>query len=237
VITTSGATRERLLHLLAGGPMPPVVVAQPGIGRMRPTAASPDGKRIRCVAAVIPGKGQDVLLEALARVRDLDWRCELVGATDIHPGFVRLLRDRALRLGIADRVVLTGAWPPDPVSRLYEGCDLLVLPSRVEGYGMVIAEAVGCGVPVITSDTGGTREALGGLRSARPGLLVRPGDPGDLARALRAWLSSRGLRLDLAAAARARSSHRRTWAMTARAIAGALEGAATPVGDDDRVRH
>ena len=235
IVTASAATREQVLDLLAGRDAPPIVVAAPGLGRTRPAEGSPGGKRIRCVAALVPNKGQDVLLEALARVRDLDWRCELVGATDLDPAFVRSLREQMVRLGIADRVLLTGAWRPDPLSRLYEGCDVLVLPSRMESYGMVIAEAIGCGIPVITSDTGGTREALGGLRSARPGLLVRPGDAGELARALRAWLTSRGLRLDLAAAARARSSHRRTWTMTARVVAGAIESAATRVGSDDRV--
>lgn len=235
VITTSAATREQTLELLAGRSAPPIVVAQPGLGRTRPADAFPGGKRIRCVAALVPEKGQDVLLEALARIRDLEWRCELVGATDLDQGFVRGLREQAVRLGIADRVLLAGAWRPDPVSRIYEGCDVLVVPSRVESYGMVIAEAIGCGIPVITSDTGGTREALGGLRSARPGLLVRPGDPAELARALQAWLSSRGLRLDLAAAARARSSHRRTWTMTARIVAGVLDGAATRTGSEDRV--
>lgn len=235
VVTTSAATREHLLDLQPGSGGPHVVVAQPGHGRTRAVAVSPSGRRIRCVAAVVPQKSQDVLLAALGRLRDLDWTCELVGPLDLAPRYVAALRELAERLGIADRVLFAGAWNPDPVPRLYEGCDVLVLPSRSEGYGTVVAEAVGCGVPVIASDTGGTREAMGAVRSARPGLLVRPGDPAELARALRAWLSDRGLRLDLTGAARARNDHRRTWVTTARTVAAALERVPAEAARADRV--
>jgi glycosyltransferase involved in cell wall biosynthesis len=235
VVTTSASTREHLLDLLAGRPAPTIVVAPPAVERTRTVDVFPSGQRLRCVAALLPNKGQDLLIAALAHVRDLDWRCELVGATDLAPRYVAALREQAKRLGIADRVVFAGAWNPDPVVRLYEGCDVLVLPSRAEGYGMVIAEAICCGVPVIASDTGGTREAMGGIRSARPGLLVRPGDSAELARALRGWLSSRGMRLDLTAAARARSAHARTWRTTARTIADALHRSVLGAQEVDHV--
>ena len=69
----------------------------------------PAGRRLLCVGAVIPAKGHDVLLEALARVAGPAWTCELVGSLERDPGFVVLLRGRALELGIADRVRFLGA--------------------------------------------------------------------------------------------------------------------------------
>jgi glycosyltransferase involved in cell wall biosynthesis len=226
IVTTSASTREHVLELLAGVHTPPIVAATPGVGRARPVDVSPAGQRLRAVGALVPLKGHDVLLSALGRIRDLPWHCELVGATDLAPDHVRGLRRQAVELGIGDRIVFAGAWRADPISRLFDGCDLLVHPSRREAYGMVIAEAIACGVPVLTSDVGGTREALGGARGAAPGMLVRPGDPAMLADALRIWLSNRGLRLDLTATARDRSRRRRPWSATARVISEILAEAA-----------
>jgi glycosyltransferase involved in cell wall biosynthesis len=228
LVTTSATVAEQVLDLLAGHDVPRIVVAQPGVGRTRPVATDPTGRRLRSIGALLPGRGQEVLLDALGRLRDLDWRLDLVGPADLDRVHVHALHERAVRLGIADRVLIAGARRPDPLPRLYEGCDLVVVPAGTTGYGTVVAEAIGCGLPVVAADTDGAREALGGRRSARPGLLVRPGDADELARALRAWLSSRGLRLDLAAAARARANHRRTWTTTAHAVAEALTRVGAP---------
>ena len=72
------------------------------------STGDPAGRRLLCVGAVIPAKGHDVLVEALARVTDADWVCECVGSLERDPGFVDHLRSRAAELGIADRVRFLG---------------------------------------------------------------------------------------------------------------------------------
>ncbi|MDQ1531612.1 MAG: hypothetical protein QOE37_1717 [Microbacteriaceae bacterium] len=222
VITTSSWTREQVREHL---PSTSIVVALPGVRRTRLVSTSPTGRRLRCVGALLPHKGQDVLLTALGRIRTLAWRCELVGAADLDPEFTRRLATLATNLGIADRVAFTGTRPANPVDGLYAGSDVLVLPSLRESYGMVGAEALACGVPVIASDTGGVREAL----NPAAGLFVPPGDPVELAASLAAWLSRPELRRRLTAAAREQSAKRRNWSSAAALVADALAAAPTTV--------
>jgi glycosyltransferase involved in cell wall biosynthesis len=223
VLTTSAWTAEQVRHRLPSSTS--IVVALPGVRPVRLVGTSPTGRRLRCVGALLPHKGQDVLVAALGRIRHLAWRCELVGAADLDPAYTRHVAGLAADLGIADRVTITGARHAGPVDGLYSGSDLLVLPSLSESYGMAAAEALACGVPVIASDAGGIREAL----DPSAGLLVRAGDPARLAAALTAWLSSADLRRRLTTAARHASGFRRTWSSAAAIVADLL--AATPVPD------
>ena len=77
---------------------------------------------------------------------------------------------------------------------------VVVLPTRIESYGMVLTEALAHGIPVIASAVGGVPEAVGtepegeGPGARRPGLLVPPDDAGALADALRRWLELPRLR-------------------------------------------
>lgn len=219
VVTSSRWTASRVRALLPPGTA--VAVAPPGVRPTRLVSTSPSGRRLRCVAALQPHKGQDVLLAALGALDRQEWRCELVGPGD--PAFVQQLAALAAASGIGDRVVLTGPRPGNPIANLYAGADVLVLPSRTESYGMVLAEALACGVPVIAADTGGIREAVDPAAT----LLVRPGDPQSLALALRTWLRRADLRHRLTAAARDHADRRRGWAATAETVADALAETAT----------
>ncbi|MEZ5194162.1 MAG: glycosyltransferase family 4 protein [Nocardioides sp.] len=108
---------------------------------------------------------------------------------------------------------------------VYAGHDLLVAPTRLETYGMVVTEALAHGLPVVASEVGGVAEALGRAPDgARPGALVAAGDPAALARALRRWLTDAGWRADLRAAALARRPELGGWPATAAAVLAALRG-------------
>ncbi len=222
VITTSEWTRRRLLELY---PLPAdrMHVATPGVDAAGLATGTPDGEALLCVAAVTYDKGHDVLLDALVSIRDLPWNCVCVGRLDRDRAFVEGLRRRLPDDGLSDRVHFPGPRTGSALDRSYAGADLMVLPSRSETYGMVIAEALARGVPVLATEVGGVTEALGhGAGQIPPGLLVVPDDPTALATALRAWLDSAELRRRLRRAARERRASLPGWPATASVVAGVL---------------
>jgi glycosyltransferase involved in cell wall biosynthesis len=228
VVATSDWTRRRLqsLHALDGDR---VHVAEPGVDAAEPAAGTATAGALLCVAAVIPGKGHDLLLDALATVTELDWQCECVGTLDRDPAWAQELRRRAHDRGLGDRVRFRGPRTGDDLDRSYLAADLFVLASRAETYGMVVTEALARGLPVVATDVGGVREALGlGVDGVRPGLLVPPDDPAALAAALRAWLADAELRRRLRKAARERRASLCGWSTTASVIAGVLARCAAP---------
>lgn len=207
VITTSRWTRDRLVARYG---LERVFVAEPGVDPAPVAGGSPAGSSLLSVGAVTPLKGYDVLAAALRRLDDLAWTCRGVGSTAIEPDFAAGLSG----------VDLTGPMTRAQLDATYAEADLLVLASRAETYGMVVTEALARGVPVVASDVGGVREALGD-----GGVLVPPGDPDALASALRTWLTSPAHRAGLQAAARARRDGLAGWDRTAAVVAEALEAA------------
>jgi glycosyltransferase involved in cell wall biosynthesis len=223
VVTTSAWTRQRLLDRY-GLASDRVAVARPGADLLEEEPGSCDGGRFLCVGAVAAHKGHDVLVEGLARIADRAWTCTVAGALDREPAFVEALSRRAADAGIADRIRWTGPLAGGALGRQYRSADLLVLPSRVEAYGMVVTEALGAGVPVVATAVGGVPEALGGGAAGPPGRLVPPDDPGALAAALAAWLDDADLRAHLRRAARDRRRSLEGWDRTAATVAAVLAG-------------
>jgi glycosyltransferase involved in cell wall biosynthesis len=112
----------------------------------------------------------------------------------------------------------------------YAASDVVVLPTRIESYGMVLTEALARGIPVIASAVGGVPEALGTVPQGKgpdgplPGMLVPPGDAGALADALRRWLEVPELRLTLRENALERRASLTGWDVTADCVARVLTG-------------
>ena len=209
VVTTSEGAARRLMerhHL----PVAKAVVAPPGVDPAPVAVPDGSGRRLLCVAAVIPRKGQDVLVAALDTLRDLDWQCTLAGSVTRDPAYVR-------SIGTDPRVELAGIRTGAALDAAYAGSDLLVLPSRAETYGMVVTEALARAVPVLGTAVDGVPEALGlAPGGERPGLLVPPDDPAALAGALRDWLTDPHLRHRLRTAAAERRAALTGWDQTAR---------------------
>jgi glycosyltransferase involved in cell wall biosynthesis len=215
VVTTSAWSRRRLIEL-HGLATDRVHVAEPGVEPADLATGTASGEALLCVAAVTPGKGHDVLLDALATMTELSWHCVCVGQLDRDPGFVERLRP-------VDGVSFPGPRTGVELNRSYAAADLVVLASRAETYGMVVTEALARGLPVVATDVGGVTEALGnGAGGIRPGLLVPPGDAAALAGALRAWLGDAELRARLRRAARERRESLPKWSTTASVVAGVL---------------
>jgi glycosyltransferase involved in cell wall biosynthesis len=224
VVTTSGWSRRRLMELYEL-PADRVHVAQPGVDAAELAPGTDTGEALLSVAAVTPDKGHDVLLDSLAAVLDLAWRCVCVGSLDREPEYVEELRRRSLAGGLADRVRLAGTATGAALDRAYADADVMVLASRAETYGMVVTEALARGLPVIAADVGGVAEALGQASDGiRPGLLVPPGDPIALAGALRSWLGDAELRTRLRRAAGERRELLRRWSTTSSIVAEVLIG-------------
>jgi glycosyltransferase involved in cell wall biosynthesis len=139
------------------------------------------------VALFRPRKGLEVLLDALAILRQkYPIRLKAVGSFET-PDYERLIRAQAERLGLQDIIEWTG-FASDVTSELLT-LDLFVLPSLFgEGLPMVVLESMAAGVPVVATTVEGTPEAI---RDAQDGLLARPGDAEDLARAISAIMDGK----------------------------------------------
>ena len=222
VVTTSTWSRRALLQRY-GLPGERVHVAEPGVDPAELAPGTATAGAMLSVAAVIPGKGHDVLLDALALLPDRYWHCLCVGSLERDPVFAEGLRRRVLAGELAGRVRFPGPQTGAVLEQIYGSADLLVLPSRGETYGMVVTEALARGIPVVAAAVGGVPEALGhGSDGTPPGLLVPPGDPAALHEALRAWLEHAELRQRLRVAARERRSSLSRWSKTAALVADAL---------------
>jgi glycosyltransferase involved in cell wall biosynthesis len=225
VVATSGWSRQTLIRLysLAGDR---VHVAEPGVEMAGLAPGTATAGALLSVGAVIPGKGHDVLVEALARMTALSWSCVCVGSLDRDPAFAAGVRRRVADGGIGGRVRFPGPRTGAGLAQSYGAADLVVLASRSEAYGMVVTEALARGLPVVAADVGGVAEALGhGAGGTRPGLLVPAGDPAALGAALRAWLCDPDLRRRLRRAARERRASLRGWSATTSTLAAVLDGA------------
>jgi glycosyltransferase involved in cell wall biosynthesis len=134
---------------------------------------------VLCVARLAPQKGLEVLLSAVKQLADrgTDISLVLVGEGPMRAR----LGHRAERLGITDRVVMKGAVGQDEMASYYAGADVFCLPSFAEGVPVVLMEAMASGRPVVTTRIAGVPELVDDGVS---GLLVAPGNAGQLAAAL-----------------------------------------------------
>jgi glycosyltransferase involved in cell wall biosynthesis len=164
-------------------------------------------RALLCVASLVPRKGHRVLVDALARIRDLDWNLLCVGALDRDPETTRAVRRMISAAELDRRITLAGQSPPASLTHAYRAADLFVLPSFHEGYGMAYAEAMAHGLPIIGTIAGAIPETV----PREAGLLVPPGDPAALARALRRAIVEPALAARLAAGSRAAGARLPEW--------------------------
>jgi glycosyltransferase involved in cell wall biosynthesis len=167
-----------------------VAVALPGSREAtRPTGA--DYRSLLCVGAIAPHKGQDVLLAALGYFADRPWGCTLVGSHAVDPDYAARIGAAAVEFG--GRIRMPGVLHGAALDRAYQRAGVLVAPSRVESFGMAVADARSRGIPVLASAVGGIPEAIAGGAA----LLVPPDNPRALADALEKWFSEPSLRSHL----------------------------------------
>ena len=223
VITTSPST-TRLLAADFAVPTERLSTVRPGTDRMavQPRAGGPVVELL-AVGSVVPRKGYDILVTALAKMPDLAWRLVIAGDRERSVETARQIDTQIARLGVAGRITFVGAVAPQRLMQLYTAADLFVLPSRFEGYGMAFAEAIAHGVPVVGTRAGAVPDTV----PERAGVLVRPDDVAALAAVLRRLIESPAERERLAAGARAAATTFPSWPESAALFAHVLEQVAT----------
>lgn len=209
IVCVSGALAEQTAEHLPPALRDRLRVVPNGVdtARFAPRADPARGERLRVVfvGRMIPDKGADVLLDAVARLDRDDVELTLVGSQNFDAGatpspFERDLRTRAAALG--DRVRLLPFTPRAEVAEVYRQADVVVVPSRwAEPFALTVMEGMASGVPVVASAVGGIPEVMGDAS-----VLVRPDDPAELAAALEALADDEALRRRIGAACR-------TWAL------------------------
>jgi glycosyltransferase involved in cell wall biosynthesis len=222
VVVTSASTVEDVVAM--GVPRERIAVVEPGTDAARRpagarTVVGSEPVRLLCVATLTPRKGHEILLQALAGLSATDWELHNVGSRTRDRSTAARLQEMSAAAPLAGHVFWHGAVDAATVQAHYAAADLLVLPSLHEGYGMVVAEALAAGLPVLASRAG----ALAHTVPAQAGLLVPPGDVAALQAALERLIAEPELRAQLAAGARAAAGHLPTWETQAARFALVLE--------------
>jgi glycosyltransferase involved in cell wall biosynthesis len=223
VVVTSPRTVRDVEAL--GVPADRIAVVEPGTDPCaRMPTASPAGRAgpvtLLTVATVTPRKGHALLLEALAGLTTLDWRLHCVGSLTRDAATAARVQAMSQALRLAERVVWHGEVDAATLASHLAAADLLVLPSLHEGYGMVVAEALAAGVPVLCSDAG----ALGETLPKEAGWCVPTGDVPALQAVLRRLIGDSALRRALAEGARQAGRKLPDWPTQAARFAAVLEG-------------
>jgi phosphatidylinositol alpha-1,6-mannosyltransferase len=183
-------------------------------GALRRRFGLGSGPLMLTVARLVPHKGQDVAIRALALLR-ADVHYLIVGAGPDRPR----LRALATELGVADRVTFAGALDDGDIADAYATASVYVGLSRrdgdvsVEGFGISFVEAGASGTPSVAGDSGGVR---GAVRDGETGVIVPATDPGAAAAAIGALIGDESRRAAMGAAARQAVETHYNWDRVAR---------------------
>ena len=120
-----------------------------------------------------PRKGLLPLIEALGQVRGQNWRLDVVGSLQMDHRYANRCRKLSAQLGVARRIRYRGQIADSALKDIMAAAHLLCMPFAFEGFGITTAEAMRCGVPVMGSTAGATRELI---THGVNGLLLDPGD-------------------------------------------------------------
>lgn len=217
VIVTSLATK-RLLTASYDVPSRKITVAEPGTDPAVRASGTGTPLQLLAAGAVSARKRYDVLIRALAPLTELDWRLVIAGATDRDTDAAAALEGLIAKLGLADRIRLSGAVVPATLARFYDTADIFVMPSLIEGPGMAVAEAMARGLPIVcTATEGATVPDAAAIKTP-------PGDIAALTSALERALTDKKLRARLADASWEMGRTLPPWTETTRRIAAVVMG-------------
>lgn len=199
-------------------PQSRITIAQPGTEVHAGTPTPIDPPLILSVGIQHPRKGHDVLLRALAEIRELPWRAVIVGSVHDAAHAEELAR-MVETLGLSGKVTLAGRIPQEDLETLYATASVFALATRYEGYGMVFDEALAWGLPIVSCATGAVPDTV----PSKAGLLVRPDAPGQMAGAMGRLLTDHALRKRMAKASLRAGADLPGWSDTAKIAGGVLD--------------
>lgn len=203
VICVSDFARSQLMGLVPAGQWPKLRVVHCGVDIERFTPAArprtPERLVVTCVGRLVPEKGQSLLIESIAALREAGNPVQLMLVGD-GPGRGSL-EVLARQAGIGAAVQFLGAVAHTQVEEVLRRTDIFCLPSFAEGVPVVLMEAMALELPVISSRVMGIPELV---EDGVSGRLVRPGSSDDLAHAIAELSGDPAMRLRLGIAARAR---------------------------------
>ncbi|MFN8535182.1 MAG: glycosyltransferase family 1 protein [Dehalococcoidia bacterium] len=222
IVADSEATRRDILRLTkVGAPITVVPLGvDPSFAPADPQSVSAlraryglSGPFLLYVGTLEPRKGIDTLVDALAL---LEGRLPLVLAGQ-RGWYWDRVASRIARHGLADRVVRLDYVPDADLPALYSAAEVFVYPSRYEGFGLPVLEAMACGAPVVTTTAASLPEVAG-----EAAVLAAPDDAATLAASIARLLDDRTLAAALAGRGQARAATF-TWERTARATLAVYE--------------
>lgn len=185
LLAVSGAMRDDMIAL--GMPGDRITVHHTGVDqtRFRPDPAAKaalgvDGPLVVSVGALIPRKGHEIVIEAVARLPGVSLRIAGEG-----PARARLLA-QIERLGVGDRIRLLGPVRHDALPPLFAAADVMALASSSEGLANAWVEALASGTPIVVPDAGGAREVVDRAEAGR----IAPRTPDAFAAAISELLKS-----------------------------------------------
>ncbi|MEM8822101.1 MAG: glycosyltransferase family 4 protein [Pseudomonadota bacterium] len=216
IIVPSPHTARILVHSF-DVPADKVTIAEPGFETQTAPRTPVSPPLILAVGLLVERKGHDTLLDALARITDLDWQARIVGGPAHGPVAAALERQREA-LCLIDRVTLTGPLDDGAVAAAFTQATIFALASRYEGYGIVFGEAMQRGLPIVACQTGAVPDTVDNA-----GDLVAPDDPDAFAAALRRLLSDADHYGTMAERSAERGRTLPTWAETATIVADAIQ--------------
>lgn len=153
-VIITGAETANILHETYCVAPERITLAEPGVAeRARAITDPSEIPRLLSIGAVSPRKGYDTLVDALTRLHQSPWTLDIVGDITRDETTSLKLAEQIYRTRQGDRIALHGAVPDDALDRLFRTSHLFVLPSRFEGYGMVLTEAVAYGLPIVATET------------------------------------------------------------------------------------
>lgn len=219
VVVTSPATAATLSADYAV-PEDAITVALPGLDRswhaVERRPVSPP--LVVSVGSVIPRKAHEVLVAALARIADRPWTAAICGGLR-DPAAVATVRAAIDAAGLADRITLRGEVDDAAMKTLYAEATLFALATRYEGFGMVFAEAMAAGLPIVATAGGAVPDVV----PPTAGVVVPVDDAAAVADALAAIIADPALAARLSAGARAAAGSYGGWDETARLVAAAVD--------------
>ncbi len=211
IIVTSPATAQTLVTQFAIDPVK-ISIAVPGSDPAPFARGGGTPPVLLTVATLTKRKAHDVLIEALASLRELSWTARFAGGAHYDPQWADYLKKKVESAGLTDRIHFLGAI--DDLSREYQQADLFVLASHYEGYGMVYAEAIAYGLPVVATQCG----AVSTLVPKTAGRIIPAANHAALSAALRELLEDSTLRAQLQKGARKAAELLPRWQDSARII-------------------